>query len=199
MRDHDQPLLRQILHQLDETLALFAAEQVLRRQFDVLEEQFGGVGGVEAELLQLAAAAEAWRIGGLHHHQRDALGAFLRVGLGDNDNEIGVLAVGDEGLRAVEHVAVAGFSRGGAHALQIGTGAGLGHGDGADHLAAHKLGQPALLLLVGAVMQNVWRDDPRMQRRAEIVEAAERQFAVDHRFMPEMAADPAIFLRDART
>ena len=107
----DQPLLRQFLHQLIEALALLGAEQAFGRQLHVLEEQFGGVGGVQAELLELAAAAEAWRVVGLDHHQRDALGARLRIGLGDDDDQIGVLAVGDEGLGAVEHVAVAGLLR----------------------------------------------------------------------------------------
>jgi hypothetical protein len=106
-----------------------------------------------------------------------------------------VLAVGDEGLGAVEHVAVAGFLRLGAHALQVGAGARLGHGDGADQLAGRHLRQPALLLLLGAVMQDVGRDDPRMQRRAEGVEAGERVFAVDHRLVREAAAGAAIFLR----
>ena len=97
----------------------FGAQQVFRRQLEVLEEQLGGVGGVEAELPELAAAAEARRVVGLHHHQRDALGARARIDLGDHDDEVGVLAVGDEGLRAVEHVAVARLPGGGAHALEV--------------------------------------------------------------------------------
>ena len=39
------------------------------------------------------------------------LAPALRIGLGDDDDQVGVLAVGDEGLRAVEHVAVAGLLR----------------------------------------------------------------------------------------
>ena len=142
------------------------------RQLHVLEEQLRRVGRIHPELLELAAAAEARRIVGLDHHQRDALGALRRIGLGDHDDQVGVLAVGDEGLRAVEHIAVAGFLRGGAHALQVGAGAGLGHGDRADQLAGRELRQPALLLLLGAVMQDIGRDDAGMQRRAERVEPA---------------------------
>ncbi len=195
MHGHDQPLLRQFLHQLVEALPFFGAEQARCRQLHVLEEQFGGVGGIHAELLELAAAPEALRIVGLDHEQRDALGAGLRIGLGDDDDQIGVLAVGDEGLGAVEHVAVAGFLRRRAHALQIGAGAGLGHGDGADHLAGRELRQPALLLIFGAVVKNVGRDDPGMQRRAEGIETGERKFAIDHRLMREASARAAIFLR----
>ena len=171
----DQALARQVVHELREALAFLGAEQVLRRQLDVVEEQLGGVGGIEAELLELAAAAEARRIVGLDHHQRDAFGARARIGLGDDDDQVGVLAVGDEGLRAVEHIAVAGFLGRGAHALQVGAGAGLAHRDGADEFAGDELGQPAPLLLLGAVMQDVGRDDAGMQRRAERVEAREAQ------------------------
>jgi hypothetical protein len=106
-----------------------------------------------------------------------------------------MLAVGDEGFRAVEHVAVAGGQRGRAYALKVGAGARLAHGNGADQFAGRVLRQPTFFLLLGAVMQNVRRDDARMQRRAESVEAAERKLAVDHGFMGKGAAGTAIFLR----
>ena len=74
----DQALLRQLLHQLVEALPFLGAEQALGRQLHVLEEQFRGVGGIHAELLELAAAAEARRVVGLDHQQRGALGAGFR-------------------------------------------------------------------------------------------------------------------------
>src|SRR5262249_22549717 len=57
-----ETLARQIVHELREALTFLSTEQVLRRQLHVLEEQFGGVGGIEAELLELAAAAKTGRI-----------------------------------------------------------------------------------------------------------------------------------------
>src|SRR6202040_4005715 len=113
-------------------------------------------------------------------------------------DEVRMLAVGDEGLRAVEHVAVAGLLRGGAHALEVRAGAGLAHGNGADELAADEPRQPAPLLLLGAVMQNVRRHDAGMERRAESVEAGEAELAADHRLMREAAPCPAILLGDGR-
>src|SRR5262249_31434572 len=94
----DEPFARQVVHQLRETLAFLGTQQVFRGQLDVLEEQLRGVGSIEAELLELAAAAKARRVVGLDHDQRDALGTGARIGLGDYDDEIGVLAIGDEGL-----------------------------------------------------------------------------------------------------
>ena len=72
------------------------------------------------------------------------------------------------------------------------------HRDGADHFAGRELRQPAFLLLLGAVVEDVGRDDAGMQRRAESIEAGEREFAVDHRLMREGAAGAAIFLRHRR-
>jgi hypothetical protein len=106
-----------------------------------------------------------------------------------------VLAVGDEGLGAVEHIAVAAAPGGGAYALQVGACAGLGHRDRAHELAGGEPGQPALLLLLGAVMQNVGRDDAGMQGRPEGVEAAQAELAVDHRLMREGAARAPILFR----
>ena len=160
----------------------------------LLDEQVRSVGGIHAELLQLAAAAEAGRVVGFDDHQRGALGALFGIGLGDDDDEIGVLSIGDEGFEPLT-TNVARSLRGRAHALQVGARAGLTHGDGANEFAGGELRQPAPLLLLGAVTQDVWRDDARMQRRAERIEAGERIFAVDHRLVRESAAAAAIFLR----
>src|SRR6516164_9561499 len=66
--DHDdETLARKIVHELREALSFLATEQVLRRQLHLLEEQFRGVGGIEPELLELAAAAKAGCIFGFHH------------------------------------------------------------------------------------------------------------------------------------
>src|SRR5262245_14536011 len=69
MYHNDKAFARKIFHQLREALAFLGAKQALRRKLHVLEEQFGGVGGIETELLELATATEAWSVVGLHHHQ----------------------------------------------------------------------------------------------------------------------------------
>src|SRR5438270_13876284 len=63
----DEALPRKVVHKLNETLTLLCAEQVLRGQSDVLKEQLGGVGGIEAELLELASAAKTRGLVGLDH------------------------------------------------------------------------------------------------------------------------------------
>ena len=67
---NDEPLLRQLLHQLREALALLAAEQIFGRRHRVIEEQFRGIGGVQADLVEVAAAPEAVIALGLDDDQR---------------------------------------------------------------------------------------------------------------------------------
>jgi hypothetical protein len=94
-----------------------------------------------------------------------------------------VPAVGDEGLAAVEQVAAVGLLEGrGLDALQVGARGRLAHGDGADHLAGGQLGQVLLLLLLGAVVQDVGRDDLAVQAVTDAGDASARQLLeLNHR------------------
>ena len=90
-RGHDRdadPLLGQVLHQVDEAHALFS-EQVLGGHVDVGEGQLGGVLRVEPDLVQVAAALEALHAA-LDDEQREALGALVGVGARHDDHEVGV-------------------------------------------------------------------------------------------------------------
>ena len=60
----------------------------------------------------------------------------------------------------------------GLDALQIAAGSGLGHGDGGDHLAGAELRQPAGLLLVVGLVQQIGRHDVVVQRETEAAVAA---------------------------
>ncbi len=120
------------------------------------------------------------------------------IGLGDDDDEVGVLAVGDEGLRAVEDDLVARADGGGLDALQVGTGAGFGHGDGRDDFAARHLRQPVLLLFFRAVVEDVGRDDVVVQRKAGAGICAARQFFDDDGAHQEVAAGAAVFFWECR-
>jgi hypothetical protein len=64
-----------------------------------------------------------------------------------------------------------------------------------NQLAGRELGQPAPLLLLGAVMQDVGRDDAGMQLPAERIEARETELAIDHGFVRKSAAGAAVLLR----
>jgi hypothetical protein len=133
-----EPLLGQVGHQLEEPGPLLA-EQVLLGTGHIVEEQLGGVLGVLADLVEVAAALEPVHAA-LDDEQADPLVPGLGVGPGDHDHEVGEDAVGDERLLPVEHVVVALVDGRGADALQVGPGLGLGHRDRRDQLAGRQPG-----------------------------------------------------------
>ena len=192
-RDADA-LLRQVLHQVDEAHALLA-EQVLGGHLHVGEGQLGGVLGLQADLVEVAAALEALHAA-LDDQQREALRALVGVGARDDDHQVGVDAVGDEGLRAVEHPVVALLDRAGLDALQVAAGAGLRHRDRRDEFAGAEPRQPALLLLLGGQPQQVRRDDVVLQREAEAAVAARGGLLGDDHVVAEVGvAAAAVLLR----
>src|SRR5690606_19875536 len=67
--------------------------------------------------------------------------AGIDVGLGVDHIGVGIGAVGDPHLAAVEHIALALLVGAQLHAHHVGAGVGLAHGQGADMLTADQLGQ----------------------------------------------------------
>ena len=115
----DQALLGQLFHHLVKAFALFAAKNVFWRDFDVVKEQLGRVGRVLADFIKVAAALKASGTFGFDHNKADAFGPFSRVGFGCNDDQISVLAVGDERLLARQAVGVAVFDGFGFDRLHV--------------------------------------------------------------------------------
>ncbi|MNP18853.1 hypothetical protein D3C76_1113520 [compost metagenome] len=135
----EHALLGQLLHQLDETLAFFRAEQVGHRHTDVVEEQLRSVLAFLAELVEDAATAEARQIIDLQHDNRHALRAQGRVGLAYQQHQIGLGAIGNEGLGAIDDVVIAIADGLGLDVLKVSTGTRLGHGDRRDQFAGGHL------------------------------------------------------------
>ena len=147
-----------------------------------------------ADLVEVAAALETL-VATLDDHQAYALGAFGRVGLAGDDHQVGELAIGDEDLLARDHQLIAVTDRLGLDALQVGSGTRLGHRDGADHLAGNHLRQPFLLLLLSAVLEDVGRDDLRMQVIAAAGGVGVGQFLHEHGAVEKIGPQAAVFLR----
>ncbi len=89
--------------------------------------------------------------------------ALVQVGLGVDHAGVGVRAVGDPGLAAVEHVAVAALLGAQLHGDHVGAGIGFAHGQRADVLATDQLGQVAGLLLGVAVAVDLVDAQVRMR------------------------------------
>ena len=159
-----QPFLREVVHQLVETAA-FVAEPVRDRHPHVGERQLAGVLGVQTDLLEIASAGEARGVG-LDDQQRQSL---VRVvgGAGRDDEQVAVLAVGDERLGSVDDIVVAVAHRGGADAGEVATGAGFGHRDTQHGLAADDAGRPACLLFVVGQFGQVGQHHVVLQRERD--------------------------------
>ncbi|MGY4454234.1 hypothetical protein ACVWZR_008894 [Bradyrhizobium sp. i1.3.1] len=126
------------------------AEHVLLRHLALVEEQRIGVGAAHAELVEMLAVGEP--LEALFDQEGGhAARARLRIGLGIDDQHVGVAAIGDPHLRAVEHVTVAALVGAQLHRNDVGARAGLGHRERADIFAADQLWQIARALRVVAV------------------------------------------------
>ena len=101
--------------------------------------------GAQAELVFFFAGAEAGRAF-FDDEGGEAVGALALIGDGDDDRYVGVVAVGDEGLVAVEDPLVAFADGGGAGGGGVGAGAGLGESPGAEPFAGGEFGDVLLLL-----------------------------------------------------
>ncbi|MNO77088.1 hypothetical protein D3C76_681860 [compost metagenome] len=145
----DHALVVQAAHQHLNAAVQFA-EDVLFRHFDVVEEQLAGVRAAHAQLVELVAAAETFPVA-LDDERGDAVRALFRLGLGVDHVGVGVGTVGDPGLAAVEHVAVALLLGAQLHGDDVGAGVRLAHRQRADVLAADQPGQVFGFLLLGAV------------------------------------------------
>ena len=160
-----QALLGQVDHKVAEPLALLA-EQVLHRDDDVVEEQLGGVLGVQSDLVQVAAPLEAVHAP-LEHHERHAGVTSLGIGLHRHDDQVGVDPVGDEGLRPVHHIVVAVADRRGPDVGQIRARPRLGHRHRRDQLTRADPRQPPGLLLLGGQVQEVGHADVVVQAEGQ--------------------------------
>ncbi len=102
--DH-QPFASQLVSEVAEALVLIA-EPIGRRNPHIAEEKLRRVLPLQPDLFELAPLAEA---GGAFFDadQGDFLAARGGLHLGGGDHQIGVDAVGDEGLLTIQNVVVA--------------------------------------------------------------------------------------------
>ena len=132
-------------HGIDKALA-FGSEQVFPGNFAVLKDQLGGVGGAQAEFVLLLAGAKAGRAA-LDDEGGETARTDGFIGDGNDHNYVGVGAIGDEGLGAVEHPSVILAGGRAARAAGVRAAVGLGQRPGANVLAGGEVRKVALLLL----------------------------------------------------
>src|SRR5487761_968281 len=130
--------------------APFLAQHVRRRHAAAVEHQLAGVRSAHAELVELLRRREAGHPL-LDDECGDAAGACLRIGLGIDDQRVGVWTVRDPHLGAVQDEAIAAPCRRETHRHDVRSRPRLAHRQRADLLARDEAGQVAAPLRVAAV------------------------------------------------
>ena len=128
------------------------AEQVADRNLGVVEGDRRRVRGAQAHLVLVLVDGDRVVLG--DDEGGDAAVAGVLVGLGVDRVPVGVAAVGDEALRAVDHVFVAAADRGRAHARDVRAGIGLGEAEGSQLGLLGEHPQVLLLDLLRAAEQD---------------------------------------------
>ena len=121
------------------------------------------------------------------------------VGLRDQEDEVRARAVGDERLRAADHVFVSVADRLGSDSGDVRAGLGLGDPEAADLLALDPRHEVALLLLLGAEQVDRGQDHVGLDREAHVGAARARvahALGADQRVVV-VAALAAVLLREA--
>ena len=140
----DGALVVQARHQNCNTFVEFP-EDVLGRDFAVLEYQLAGIRAAHAQLVQFLGPGKAGEIP-LDNKSGNASAAGLRISLGIDDVNMGVGSVGDPELVAVQDELIALLLCPKSHADDIRAGPGLGHGQGANMLPGAQFRQIAFPL-----------------------------------------------------
>src|SRR5271166_6435807 len=146
--DGDAPAI-EYAHGIHEAFT-FVPQQVFGGNLTVLKDQLRGIAGAQAQLLLLLASAKS--VGSLlHHESRQSVGVRRLVGYRDDHRYIRIVAIGDKGLRAIQHPLVAFADSAATRAACVGARTGLSQSPGAEELTGRELGNvsPLLLLISG--------------------------------------------------
>ena len=169
-------LALEILHDRIESGVLFA-QQISRGHAAVFEDQFRGVGTQPAGLVQRAANAKTRRAFFDDEHG-DAAGTLRsRIGFRRHKVQIGLHAIGDEHLGAVQYPIGAVDSGASADAGDVGSRIGLGHRHRGNAFSTNDRRQIFFQLCAGPGIHQVGRSHVRMNQRRhdESAECAARQ------------------------
>jgi hypothetical protein len=137
------------VHQGNLVALSLGADQVIRRDTAILQKYLRGIGRALSHFL-LHTADLVTRVTGGNDEGADALLARRGIGYRENDRDIGILARGNKGLAAVQHVIVAVSPRARLERGGVGTGLRFGQAEATQHLARGQRPQIGLFKVVAA-------------------------------------------------
>ncbi len=183
------------LHGVHPSTRFASADEVVLRDAHVVEGQRAGIGTSLTHVGFFLAEFKARRAG-LHHEPRHASVTCVRIGFGENEEEISVTRTGDPHLGAVEDVFIAVLDGRGFACCHVRTGTGLGHTVGSQRTVFGHLPQPNVLLFFRCSSH----DGGAGQRcgigcRGE-TRVAPSQLLVHENFFHGTQASPTVFLGD---
>jgi hypothetical protein len=171
------------------------ADHMALRHAHVVEEQLGGVGGVHADLPDLAAA-DSLAVH-RHHDQRLVLVRRAFRGVGQQAAPVGLHAVGDPHFAAIDHIVAAVLARRGLQRGDVGAAARFADADAADHVAGDGGGEKLAFQFIRAeagqrrgAHVGVHADGHRHAAAGTVAEG----FGHHHR-IGEVEPEAAVFLR----
>ena len=148
-----RPLVIEAAHQDPDAVADLA-HHIFRRHLAILEHQFAGIGAAHAELVELLGGGEPLE-GLLYQERGNPLRAGVDIGLGIHQQRVGMWAVGDPHLGAVQYETVALPVRSQSHTDDIRPGTRFAHREGADMFTADQPGEVAPFLLFAGIAVNL--------------------------------------------
>jgi hypothetical protein len=176
--DTDAPALQ--VAQGDRIAPPALAEHLVGRHAHALEAKLAGVDMALAELVLLAQDREAFA---LRRHEKgaDAPPLLAGIGHGEDDHHVGLGALGDELLGAVDDPMVAVEPGRRLEVGRVGAGMRFGQTEPAEHLATGHGLEPALLLLLRAELEKRHADHRVLHGQHAGDAAVDGRNLLDHR------------------
>src|SRR5207245_11050429 len=201
LRDADRPCRDRVPSRVEsghgdlEAVADFA-EPVLVGDAQVLEDELARVGRTKPEFSVQRLASVVLRRA-LEHERRYPLVAFCRIGLREDEREIGYRAVADPHLPSAQHPAIALTPSTRPKLRRVAADLRLGETEAADQLALAESREPALFLLLGPELEDRELDERDLDRRRR----AHRRVGAsdllgDERVRDVVEPNAAVLLRD---
>jgi len=132
----------------------FGAEQLRGGNAAIAEDDFGRIAGAHAELVLFFARAKTGRVF-FHDERGNSVRALRCIGDGHGHADAGIMPIGGESFRAVEHPGIAIADGDGARAAGVGAGFGLGERPAAERAALREGHDVFLLLRFAAEFEDV--------------------------------------------